>query len=425
MREVLAKNVVLNVKPLTQFRTIKIQIDFLRPINKDESTKRRLLANVLSNSTEKYPSFKAINDREMELYGAEVNAYTRSLLNFNDLGFSVEFADPSFLIGDTKQIENNLDLLGEIIFQPNLAGDDEFDNTAFDVEKRNMLSNLQAIQDNQDLVSMLELSKLIHQDEPNKLVPIFGDESQLRALTNAELLDYYQDAINNDFVLINVVGNVDPENFAQLVKQKFSGKLLQQERNDIEIKFESFDKLIKDPSHGQDHKKVNQSRLAIGYYVNKIDKGFSHLAPQAMNLILGGDDQSQLFLQVREKNSLAYSVSSSYAPNNHLLTITAGLDAKTIDQALSLINVQLDYMRSGKFTDEQIEHAKKVLFTRRQVGSDNIQFHIMRSIWESVYPKTILSEAEYKKELDKLDRKHIIAAANNIHLIADYKLIGE
>lgn len=425
MREVLAKNVVLNVKPLTQFRTIKIQIDFLRPINKDESTKRRLLANVLSNSTKKYPSFQAINDREMELYGAEVNAYTRSLLNFNDLGFSVEFADPSFLIGDTKQVENNLDLLGEIIFHPNLASETTFDKTAFDVEKRNMMSNLQSVQDNQDLVSMLELSKLIHQDEPNKLIPIFGDETQLKALTNEQLWEYYQDAINNDFVLVNVVGNVDPEKFAGLVKEKFSKKLLQQKRNDISIKFEKFDKLIKMPAHGQENKDVNQSRLAIGYYVDKIDKQYSHLAPQAMNLILGGDDQSQLFLQVREKNSLAYSVSSNYSPNNHLLTITAGLDAKTIEQAMSLINVQLEYMRSGEFTDEQVEHAKKVLFTRRQVGSDNIQYYIMRGIWESVYPKAILSEAEYKAELTKLDRKHIIAAANNIHLIADYKLIGE
>lgn len=425
MREVLAKNVVLNVKPLTQFRTIKIQIDFLRPINKDESTKRRLLANVLSNSTKKYPSFKAINDREMELYGAEVNAYTRSLLNFNDLGFSVEFADPSFLIGDTDQVENNLDLLGDIIFEPNLASDTEFDSTAFNVEKRNMMSNLQAVQDNQDLVSMLELSKLIHQDEPNKLIPIFGNEDQLRDLTNAQLLDYYHDAIANDFVLINVVGNVDPEKFANLVKDKFSARLLQQKRNDLSIKFEKFDKLIADPAHGQDKKEVNQSRLAIGYYVEKIDKEFSHLAPQAMNLILGGDDQSQLFLQVREKNSLAYSVSSSYSPNNHLLTITAGLDAKTIKQAMDLIEVQLDFMRSGKFTDEQIEHAKKVLFTRRQISSDNIQHYIMRSIWESVYPKAMLSEEAYKAELDKLDRKHIIAVANNLHLIADYKLIGE
>ncbi|MCH4008816.1 EF-P 5-aminopentanol modification-associated protein YfmF [Companilactobacillus sp.] len=425
MRETLAKNVVLNVKQLNQFRTIKIQIDFLRPINKDESTKRRLLANVLSNSTEKFPSFKALNDREMELYGAEISAYTRSLLNFNDLGFSIEFADPGFLIGDTNQVQNNLELLREIIFEPNLKNEHEFDQTAFDVEKRNMMSNLEAVVDNQDLVSMLELSKLIHHANPDKLIPLFGDKTQLASLENAELLDYYRDVVKNDFVLINVVGNVDGSKFLDLFKSQFADVLLKQQRSDLKIKFENFDDLIENPAKKADHKEVNQSRLAIGYVSDKLEKGSSHIAPQAMNLIFGGDDQSQLFLQVREKNSLAYSVSSTYQPNNHLLSISAGLDASSMDQAISLINDQLQFMKDGKFTDDQIEHAKKVLFTRRAISSDSIQHYIMRSIWECVYPEAMLDEEEYKQELAKLDRKHIISVANNLHLIAEYKLIGE
>lgn len=425
MREVLAKNVILNVKQLKKFRTIKIQIDFLRPMNKDESTKRRLLANVLSNSTEKYPSFKALNDREMELYGAEVNAYTRSLLNFNDLGFSVEFADPSFLIDENEQVKNNLDLLGEIIFHPNLQTADTFDNTAFTVEKRNMMSNLEAVVDNQDLVSMLELSKLVHHNNPDRQMPIFGDKEQLEKLTNQELFAYYQDAIKNDLVLINVVGNVDPDSFANLIKTEFQQRLLSQTRNDLSIQFEKFDDLIKTPAYKADKKKVNQSRLAIAYATEKLDKEFSHLAPQAANLILGGDDQSQLFLQVREKNSLAYSVSSMYQPSNHLLTIQAGLDDDAIEKALSLIDQQIEFIKDDKFTDAQIEHAKKVLWTRREISSDNIQHYIMRNIWESVYPKAMLNEDQYRAELDRLDRKHIVAFAKGMHLIAQYQLIGE
>lgn len=134
MKKRLAKNIFLNINPIKKFRTIKIQIDFLRPLNKDEMTSRRLLANVLSNSTKDYPSFQAINDREMDLYGSEINVYTRNLLNFNDLAFSVEFADPAFLIDGKTQIKDNLDLLGEIIFKPNLDGAN-FDNEAFSTEK--------------------------------------------------------------------------------------------------------------------------------------------------------------------------------------------------------------------------------------------------------------------------------------------------
>lgn len=425
MRETLAKNVVLNIKQLQQFRTIKIQIDFLRPIDKKESTKRRLLANVMNNSSAKYPSFKAINDREMELYGAEINAYTRSLLNFNDLGFSVEFADPSFLTGNTKQLENNLELLNDIIFHPNLKSADEFDEMAFTTEKRNMLSNLEAVDDNQDLVSMLELAKLVHLNDQNRQLPIFGDKEELKSLTNSELVDYYHQAIDNDFVMINVVGNVDPEKFSKLMRDKFTGLVESKNRRDLQVQFEDFTDLIKMPATKTDQKTVNQSHLALAFVSDKLEKGSSHLAPQAMNLIFGGDDQSQLFLQVRERNSLAYSVSSTYQPTNHLLTVQAGLDGKDMAKAIALIKRQLEFIQNGEFTDSQIEHAKKVLHTRREVASDTIQHYIMRSMWETVYPEAVLAEDKYQNELAKVSRNDIIRVANRLHIIAQYQMMGE
>ncbi|KRK64901.1 hypothetical protein FC72_GL001751 [Companilactobacillus tucceti DSM 20183] len=148
MKQEIAKNVVLNIDPIKKFRTIKIQIDFLRPLNKEETTTRRLLANVLSNSTKSYPSFRALNDREMELYGSEINVYTRNLLNLNDLAFSIEFADPKFLLNGNDLLKENIDLLSKIIFDPNLKNDHEFSDESFDTEKRNLMSNLSSVDDN-------------------------------------------------------------------------------------------------------------------------------------------------------------------------------------------------------------------------------------------------------------------------------------
>lgn len=425
MRKTLAKNIFLNINPIKKFRTIKIQIDFLRPLKKEETTARRLLANVMSNSTKDYPSFRAINDREMELYGSEINVYTRNLLNFNDLAFSVEFADPNFLIDGKTQLKDNLDLLGEIIFKPNLTADNKFDETAFETEKRNLLSNLMSIEDNQDLVSSLGLARLIYRDNPDRQVPIFGTIDELKELTNQELLKTYQDVIQNDAVVINVVGNVDEEEFlAELNDSIFESKL-QNDRNDLTVQFDRFNDLIAKPASQIDHKHLNQSRIALAYATEVVSKDFSRLAPQIMNLILGGDDQSQLFLQVREKNSLAYSVSSVYQPLSHLVMIQAGLDADSVDKALDLINQQINFIKQGKFTDAQVEHAQKVMLTQRKISSDTIQHYIMHSIWETVYPKTLLTDAQFQAELDNLDKKHIASVADHMHAIAQYQLIGD
>lgn len=424
MRKTLAKNIFLNINPIKKFRTIKIQIDFLRPLKKEETTARRLLANVMSNSTKDYPSFRAINDREMELYGSEINVYTRNLLNFNDLAFSVEFADPNFLIDGKTQLKDNLDLLGEIIFKPNLNGD-KFDETAFETEKRNLMSNLMSIEDNQDLVSSLGIAKLIYRDNPDRQVPIFGTIEELKELTNEALLKTYQDVIQNDAVVINVVGNVDEEEFlAELNDSIFESKL-QNDRDDLKIEFEKFDDLIAKPASQVDHKHLNQSRIALAYATEGVSKDFNRMAPQIMNLILGGDDQSQLFLQVREKNSLAYSVSSVYQPISHLVMIQAGLDADSVDKALDLINQQINFIKQGKFTAAQVEHAQKVMLTQRKISSDTIQHYIMHSIWETVYPKTLLTDAQFQAELDSLDKKHIASVADHMHAIAQYQLIGD
>lgn len=424
MRKTLAKNIFLNINPIKKFRTIKIQVDFLRPLNKEETTTRRLLANVMSNSTKDYPSFRAINDREMELYGSEINVYTRNLLNFNDLAFSVEFADPNFLIDGKTQLKDNLDLLGEIIFKPNLAGN-QFDETAFETEKRNLMSNLMSIQDNQDLVSSLGLAKLIYRDNPDRQVPIFGSIEELKDLTNADLLKSYQDVIKNDTVVINVVGNVDENEFLAELNDSIFNTELQNDRQDLTIEFEKFDNLIVNPASQIDHKHLNQSRIALAYATKGVSKDFNRLAPQIMNLILGGDDQSQLFLQVREKNSLAYSVSSTYQPISHLVMIQAGLDADSVDKALDLINQQINFIKQGQFTDAQVEHAQKVMLTQRKISSDTIQHYIMRSIWETVYPKTLLTDAQFEAELSNLDKKHIASVADHMHAIAQYQLIGD
>lgn len=425
MRKTIANNVVLNVNPIKKFRTIKIQIDFLRPLSKEETTKRRLLANVLSNSTKHYPTFKALNDREMELYGSEINVYTRNLLNFNDLAFSIEFADPKFLIRDINQLEENLKLLSEIVFQPNLKNQGEFDDVSFDTEKRNLMSNLASVGDNQDLVSILGLTSLLYQNNPDRQVPIFGDIDQLKDLTNADLYKHYVDVIKNDAIVVNVVGDVDENEFEKIFMNSMFADNISGSRHDLKIKFDKFDQLVDAPAKKEEHKHLNQSRLALAYLTKKIDQDVSRLAPQAMNLILGGDDQSQLFLQVREKNSLAYSVSSTYQPINHLVTIQAGLDAKTIEQALDLINKQIDFIKNDKFSDDQIVHAQKVLDTRREISSDSIQHYIMRSIWETVYSKSLLTDEQFKQELNKMNRKHIVAVAKDMSAIAQYRLIGD
>ncbi|WP_129044662.1 EF-P 5-aminopentanol modification-associated protein YfmF [Companilactobacillus metriopterae] len=424
MRKEIAKNVVLNIIPMQKFRTIKVQIDFLRPLLKDENAQRRLLANVLSNSTKKYPTFKKLNDREMELYGTEINVYTRGLINYNDLAISAEFADPQFLIGGDNLIKENLELLSEIILNLNIENN-LFEKTAFDTEKSNLISNLLSIDDNQDLVSSLALNRLIYKNNVNKQLPIFGTVEQVENITNQGLLDYYKKVISEDTVVINVVGDVDEQEIINIFEDGKLAEFFQKERPTLDLKFDNFDELKETPAIQKEHKKLNQSRIAEAFTTEKISEDISFLAPQIMNLILGGDDQSQLFQEVREKNSLAYSVSSSYQPISRLVTIHAGLDANSLNKTVELISDQIDYIKNGNVSADQIEHAKKVMSTRRLIGSDSIQHYINRSIWDIIYPQSLLDDEKFRVELEKVDVAQVAEVASSMKVIAQYQLIGD
>ena len=65
------------------------------------------------------------------------------------------------------------------------------------------------------------------------------------------------------------------------------------------------------------------------------------------------------------------------------------------------------------------------MLTRRKISTDSIQYYIMRSIWETIYPKTLLTNQQFEDELDSLDKKHVASVATHMHAIAQYQLIGD
>jgi len=76
------------------------------------------------------------------------------------------------------------------------------------------------------------------------------------------------------------------------------------------------------------------------------------------SFILGGSPDSKLFMNVREKNSLCYSISSVISPVTNSMFIYAGIDKKDYKKVLKETINQIDAMSRGEFDLEDIESAK-------------------------------------------------------------------
>ena len=69
------------------------------------------------------------------------------------------------------------------------------------------------------------------------------------------------------------------------------------------------------------------------------------------NGLFGGFPHSKLFLNVREKHSLAYYASSSVEPFRGLLTVQTGIDGKNREKVLRLVNDQLKEIAEQKIVN--------------------------------------------------------------------------
>jgi predicted Zn-dependent peptidase len=76
------------------------------------------------------------------------------------------------------------------------------------------------------------------------------------------------------------------------------------------------------------------------------------------NELFGGSPLSKLFMNVREKASLAYYASSSFDTFRGVLKVQAGIDGKNHDQVLAIIAAQLSAIQAGDFTDDLVEQLK-------------------------------------------------------------------
>ncbi|HUV73202.1 MAG TPA: pitrilysin family protein [Anaerolineae bacterium] len=92
-----------------------------------------------------------------------------------------------------------------------------------------------------------------------------------------------------------------------------------------------------------------------------------------LNTILGQGMSSRLFLEIREKRGLAYSVYSYISPllDTGLMGVYAGVDAEQIEQALQAILEELDKMRQAPVSDDELEKAKEFIKGRLQLQMED------------------------------------------------------
>lgn len=408
-------NATLHIVETKKFKKIQIDVKFKTEVEEKELSYRSLLPYVLKASSFKYKNKMEIGKALESLYGANFDAICTKRGRASIAGFFLQTVNPKYISSNTL-LDEAFSFLNEIITKPNLENNLFLENVLQE-EKRLLIDDIEAIKDDKNRYATKRLYENMFSNEIQRF-SVLGEKKYIEQISSKDLYDYYKNKFLSNNVDIVVVGDVVKEDIIACVKNYFDfGK-----ENDFDI-IDREEKEFDEVTSVLEKTKANQSQLCIGYRTyHRLNDPL--MFPMAlMNCILGGFYASLLFMNVREKASLAYSVGSRLDGVKGFLLIKAGIDKSKKDEALEIIYEQVERMKKGLFDDTIFQMAKLSIINDLKEDADSIS-----SLASKAYNDNMLKRdfnLEYGiKEIENVTKEQVVMAANNLRLDTVYFLLG-
>ena len=394
-----------------KFKTTTISVNFRDKIKKEDITKRKFLFQMLCSSSLKYNTNRLFEIKLEDLYSITLGHSNIKFGNLINSYIDIRFLNEKY--SDENLIYDSLDLLFELIFNPNVK-DGKFDSKSFNIIKDKMNLIIDSEKENIQKYTLNRSLELMDKDDPISF-NLWGYRDDLELITEENLYEYYKDVLKTNLIDIFIVGDVDKEKIINIFSEKFAINTIK--KNEIES-FITYNKCPK-TIIAEEKFSLNQSKLSIVCKVLNLSLFERRYVLPLYSAILGGGGYSRLFLNVREKNSLCYTVSSVVKVPNSLMMIYCGIDAANYKQAIKLIKKEI---KLKNVTEEELENAKKEAISSIEILFDNpgniINYYFGMEIFnaDSIEDKI--------KNYNKVTVKDIEALANKIKVAIIYFLKG-
>jgi len=411
----------LHIIKTNKFKTITVQINFKRKLEKEDITYRNMIVNMLCESTSVYPSKRLMSIATEDLYNLYYKGVNYISGKYNIMNFSATFLNEEYT--EKGMLDKSIKFLSELIFKPNInksRNGKNFNSENFEQAYNLLKDNIVSQKENPDYYSRV---RLLENMEPNSYLSYrsVGYLEDLEKITSKKLYKYYESILNSDIVDIFVIGNVNEKHITKVIESNFSN--IKTLKKPTDSHFIRSKKIRFIPKTVKESQKINQSKLALGYKIDKMTNFELRYVLNVYSYILGGGPDSKLFKTVREKNSLCYYISSVSQPLNSILTIKAGINKNDFKKALSLIKKEVYDMKKGKFDDDDIIKAKITYINSLKELEDNPDS--LLSLYAGIeYLNSDTLEDRFTK-INKVTREDVMKLANKIHLDTIYLLEGE
>lgn len=398
-----------------KFKSITVKVSFHRVIKKNEITIRNILSDMFMQSSKKYNSKRELTIKAQDLYAAGLRTTNSRLGNYINTDFYLTVLNDKYT--EDGNFASSLEFLSEIIFNPDVE-DGKFNEEKLDIVKSTCRSALNSIKEDASNYSLIRMAEAFGEGEPISY-RMMGYLEDLDNITGTSLYEFYLDMIKNDFVDIFVIGDISIKETTDLIKMYFKFDILKK----LKMPFMVDEKKPRRSKLVFNEKVDNtQSKLAIGCRINGLSEYERNYPLTLFNVIFGGCSDSKLFKEVREENSLCYTIYSITNKLDNVLLIRAGIDKENYKKTVSLIEKNLKDMCNGKFDETDILMAKEYYNTALEEIEDS-QSKIINNYLMMELINT--DDIDVKREkMSKVTKSEIVKVAKKVTIDTIFCLEG-
>lgn len=390
-----------------KFKTACFSVTLLSQLSRDTASMNALIPFVLRRGTTRYPDMEALNGRFDELYGTVIEPVVRRIGEIQCCGFYASFPEDDFLPGGESVLGDALALTLEMLLSPVTRGG-LFLPDYVASERENLLDLIAARVNNKRAYAISRCVEEMCCCE-DFAVSRYGDEESCRGINYKKLSRHYKALLQEAPIELFYCGRAPLSAVRKLLRDLLAtlprGEINADIGTDVRM-----NALEAQPRYAEEEMDVNQANLVIGWRLGECMEDPDFPALYVFNDLYGGSPSSRLFLNVREKLSLCYYASSILDVRKGLLLVSSGIQESNYEAAKNEIFAQLDAIRRGEITEEQLETSRAGVMSDLRSAPDT------QSALESYY----LAQAVTGADVGPLEMAELVSevTADRVQAIA-------
>lgn len=398
----------------SKFKTATVNLKFLTELKEETSALNALAVGIMGSSNNQYKNLTELTAKLNSLYGTNIGMGVSKMGDMQVLSISVNAINNSYTFDGEDIISEVMDIYTSCLFRPYMENGG-FGKEIFNFRKKDLLDSIEAEINNKRSYAIMQAQKVIFEGEASAFSS-YGTKKEAGKATPQSVYKAYLDLLKTAQIEIYYVGAHEQPGIKEMFADEFSAV----QRKPMKHNFNSFSPLKGTVKEVQEKLDVSQTKMVMAFKSESDD-----IYPiKLMSTIYGETPFSKLFANVREKLSLCYYCASNYNDKKGTMLVDSGVELANVEKARDEIIKQLDDIKSGNFTEDELNNSVLSIINSLNGVSDTPS-SLINWYFSRYCQGEIIEPEEEIKRIKVVSKEQVIDAAKTFKLDTVYIVTGE